>query len=81
MRIVIVNFTPLIALSNIVILELLSKLYEKIYIPYVVFNEVTEKNDKASQNIQNELSWIHVESIQNPEKYDMYRAKLHAGEV
>ena len=81
MRRVIVNSTPLIALSNVGKLEILRKLYEEIYIPQAVFNEVTEKNDKASQNIQNELSWIHVESIQNPDKYAMYRAKLHAGEV
>lgn len=81
MRRVIVNSTPLIALSNIGQLELLYKLYEKIYIPLAVYHEVTEKNDKASQSVQNELSWIHVENIQNPENYALYKAKLHAGEV
>lgn len=81
MRRVIVNSTPLIALSNIGQLELLHKLYEEIYIPQAVYREVTEKNDTASQNIQRELSWIHVESIQEPEKYALYKAKLHAGEV
>ncbi len=81
MRRVIVNSTPLIVLSNIGRLELLHELYQEIYIPQAVYREVTEKNDKASLNIQNALNWIHVENIQNPEKYMMYKAKLHAGEV
>lgn len=81
MRRVIVNSTPIIALSNIGKLEILRELYQEIYIPQAVYNEITEKDDTASKNIQNSLNWIHVENIQNPEKYTMYRAKLHAGEV
>ena len=81
MRRVIVNSTPLIALSNIGQLEILKDLYEEITIPFAVYKEVTEKNDTASKNIQNSLSWIHVENIHSPENYGLYKAKLHAGEI
>ena len=81
MRRVIVNSTPLIALSNIGKLEILRELYKEIYIPQAVYNEVTEKNDKASQSIKTALNWIHVESIQDTGMYILYKAKLHAGEV
>ena len=81
MRRVIVNSTPLIALSNIGKLEILKELYKEITIPFAVYKEVTEKNDTASKNIQNSLSWIHVENIRSPENYGLYKAKLHAGEI
>lgn len=71
MRRVIVNTTPIIVLAEIGKLELLRELYGEITIPTAVYNEVLEK---ASD-------WIHVEKINSPESYAMYKAKLHAGEV
>lgn len=81
MRRVIVNSTPLIALSNIGKINLLQQLYHEIYIPQAVYNEVTEKNDDAGRALEKSLSWINVIKVKHPENYAMYKAKLHAGEV
>ena len=80
MRKVIINSTPLIALSKINQLELLRKMYGEIYIPEAVYREVTRKNDIAKKQIQNN-DWIHVTHIKNFERKRMYSAKLHDGEV
>ena len=77
---VIVNSTPLIAFSKVDKLELLKTMYEEIYIPGAVFEEVTKKNDIVREKIlQND--WIHIEKIQDINDRRMYSAKLHAGEV
>lgn len=78
---VIVNSTPLIVLSNIGKLDLLRKLYKEIYIPQAVFDEVTEKQDSACQEIKNHTDWIHVCAIKDFSAKRMYQAKLHDGEV
>lgn len=81
MRRVVVNSTPIIALSHIGKLDLLRQIYHEVYIPQAVYQEVSEKNDAASEALNKSLDWIHVLSIKSPEDYAMYRAKLHAGEV
>ena len=78
---VIVNSTPLIVLSNVNHLDILQKLYNDIYIPQAVYNEVTAKNDSACQQIKNNLNWIHICKIKDQTKKRMYQAKLHDGEV
>ena len=78
---VIVNSTPLIVLSNIGQLDLLKKLYNEIFIPQAVFEEVTEKQDSACQKLKQHTDWIHVCSIKNTSEKRMYQAKLHDGEV
>lgn len=78
---VIVNSTPLIALSNIHRLDLLKKLYGEIFIPQAVFDEVTAKADSACIEIKNHSDWIHVCSVKDQNEKRMYQAKLHAGEV
>ena len=78
---VIVNSTPLIVLSNIGYLDLLRKLYTEIYIPQAVFDEVTEKQASACQEVKNHTDWIHICEIKNVSEKRMYQAKLHAGEV
>lgn len=77
---IIVNSTPLIVLSNINQLELLQKLYNDIYIPQAVYDEVTEKDDSACNQIKNS-NWIHICKIKNESEKRMYQAKLHDGEV
>lgn len=47
MRRVIVNSTPLIALCNADLLNILKKIYGSIIIPKAVFDEVTAKKDSA----------------------------------
>lgn len=77
---VIVNSTPLIVLSNIGRLDLLHQLYGDIIIPQAVFDEVTQKEDSACNQIRTE-SWIHTEQIHSATDRRMFQAKLHAGEV
>ena len=78
---VIVNSTPLIALCNIGRLDLLQKVYGRIVIPQAVFDEVTEKDDSACRQIKQRPDWIEVKQISDNSQKQMYRAKLHDGEV
>ena len=80
MRKVIVNSTPLIGLCKIGRLDILKIMYENITVPQAVFDEVTQKNDSAKKQISN-AAWIHVEAIQETKSKQMYKAKLHDGEV
>ena len=67
MRRVIVNSTPLIALCNADLLNILKKIYGSIIIPKAVFDEVTAKKDSACLQIKQNLDWITVETITNIE--------------
>lgn len=78
---VIVNSTPLIVLSNIQHLDILQKLYDEIYIPQAVFDEVTAKTDSACQELLRDKDWIHICKITDKSQKRMYQAKLHSGEV
>lgn len=81
MRKVIVNSTPIIALSKAGELDLLKRMYSEITIPEAVYQEVTEKNDIVKEEIRNNSSWIKVASISDSADKKMYKAKLHDGEV
>ena len=78
MRKVIANTTPLIALANINQLELLHKLYGMIMVPQAVMDEIVR--DPARQRVRSS-SWIKVETIRDQSQKDIFRARLHAGEV
>lgn len=78
MRKVIANTTPLIALANIDQLELLHKLYGTIIVPQAVIDEIVR--EPAKQRIRSS-SWIKVEDIIDTSQKDIFRARLHAGEV
>jgi predicted nucleic acid-binding protein len=62
MRKVIVNSTPIIALSKAGRLHLLKELYGQISIPTAVKEEVTRKNDSVKAELES-CDWIHVEPI------------------
>ncbi len=82
MRKVIVNSTPLIALSHIGQLDLLKMLYGEISIPQAVYKEISAKNGSVCQKaLDNSLEWIKVERIQNEMAKAMYKTQLHEGEV
>lgn len=81
MRKVIVNSTPLIVLCGIDRLDILREMYQNIYIPSAVFQEITAKGDSAGKQICSAGDWIHVEQIRNYSEKKMYKAKLHDGEV
>ena len=62
MRKVIVNSTPIIALSKAGRLHLMKELYGQISIPTAVKEEVTRKNDSVKAELES-CDWIHVEPI------------------
>ena len=78
MRKVLANTTPLIALANINQLELLHKLYGTIIVPQAVIDEIVR--EPAKHRVY-ECSWIKVEKIKDSTQKEIFRARLHAGEV
>lgn len=82
MRKVVVNTTPLIALSHVGQLSLLKKLYGEISIPEAVYGEVSVKTESVCKKaVDSSLDWIRVEKIKNQMAKDMYKTQLHDGEV
>lgn len=82
MRKVIVNSTPLIALSHVKQLGLLRDLYGQVTIPRAVYNEISVKTDSSCKKaVDNALGWIVVEDIKNQMAKNMYKTQLHEGEV
>lgn len=79
MRKVIVNSTPIIGLANIGKLDLLRQVYDQITIPQAVYDEIISPSVK--KQVEENKTWIRVKQIQDASQKQMYRAKLHAGEV
>lgn len=76
---VIVNSTPVIGLANIGKLDVLRQMYGTITIPQAVFDEI--KSPSVQRQVNANRDWIVVEQINDSSQKQMYRAKLHAGEV
>lgn len=76
---VIVNSTPVIGLANIGKLDVLRQMYGAITIPQAVFDEI--KSPSVQRQVNANRDWIRVEQISDTSQKQMYRAKLHAGEV
>lgn len=76
---VIVNSTPVIGLANIGRLDVLRQMYGTITIPHAVFDEI--KSPSVQRQVNANRDWIRVEQINDVSQKQMYRAKLHAGEV
>lgn len=82
MRRVVVNTTPLIALSHVEQLDILRKLYGKIIIPEAVYRELSVKTDSiCKKTVDSSLDWIRVDKIKNQMAKAMYKTQLHDGEV
>lgn len=82
MRKVVVNTTPLIALSHVGQLDLLKKLYGEIIIPEAVYGELSVKTESVCKKaVDNSLDWIRVGKIENQMAKDMYKTQLHDGKV
>ena len=79
MRKVIVNTTPLIALAEIGELHLLKDLYEEIYIPNAVFEEI--KSEPAYTEVRSASEWIKQVSVDSEDNREMLSSRLHSGEV
>lgn len=79
---VIVNSTPLIALSHVGRLDLLKQIYGTIIIPKAVFHEVSAKKGSVCEiAVINSLDWIIMKEIKNEMAKQFYKTQLHAGEV
>lgn len=78
MRKVVVNTTPLIALAGIGKLELLQLLYDEVMIPDAVLNEL---ESEPARSLVLKADWIQKKTITHPERKDLFRARLHSGEV
>lgn len=82
MRKVVVNTTPLIALSHVGQLDILKKLYGEIIIPEAVYRELSVKKDSICKKaVDRALDWIQVDKIKNQMAKAMYKTQLHDGEV
>lgn len=82
MRKVVVNTTPLIALSHVGQLDILKKLYGEIIIPEAVYRELAVKTESICKKaVDGSLEWIRVENINNQMAKAMYKTQLHDGEV
>ena len=79
MRKVVVNTTPLIALSEIGKLSLMKELFGEIYILVAVLNEV--KTEPAFSEIRAFSDWIHVVEVKDLSQKKLFQTRLHAGEV
>lgn len=79
---VVVNTTPLIALSHVGQISVLKKLYGEIIIPEAVYKELSVKTESVCKKaVDSSLDWIRVEKIKNLMARDMYKTQLHDGEV
>lgn len=79
---VVVNTTPLIALSYVGKLDILKELYCEIIIPEAVYKELSVKQESICKKaVDRSLDWIRVEKIQNQMAKSMYKTQLHDGEV
>jgi predicted nucleic acid-binding protein len=59
------NTTPLISLLIIDKLNLLKEIYGKIYVPYAVFKELEQGNQKAYYQDISKINWIKIVNISN----------------
>jgi predicted nucleic acid-binding protein len=80
MRKVVSNTTPLISLLSISKLTLLKDLYGQIIIPYAVYTEIEQGNDKPFYTDLSKIDWIEIKKIQNPYSVK-YLSDLDEGEA
>ena len=82
MRSVVVNSTPIISLHSVGRLDLLEKMYDKIHIPYAVYEEVCIDGDVViDEGLLMSFSNFSIERISNAEAKRYFRTSLHKGEV
>lgn len=63
---IVVNTTPLIALSHVGRLDVLRKMYGNITIPKAVYRELSVKKESTCKNaVDSSLDWIQVAKIEN----------------
>ena len=78
--IVVADSSPLISLAVLDKLELLHQLFDEIYIPLAVYNEITVKNKSHARRLQNFAS-PHVLRVQDKKAVQKLLKKLDIGEA
>jgi len=62
---VVSNTTPIISLLKINKLQILKDLYDEIFIPQEVFNEIEAGKNKEYYTDLSKIEWIKVKNIKN----------------
>ncbi|MEJ6951702.1 DUF3368 domain-containing protein [Natronospora cellulosivora (SeqCode)] len=79
---VVVNSTPIISLAIIEKLDLLSRLYKKVYIPQAVFDEVSvDGKSRTGAELLKKAKFINIISVGNDTARKFFSTSLHEGEV
>ncbi len=78
--IIIADYSPLIALAVISKLELLEKLYQEIYVPNAVFQELAD-NDKAFAHELRAFLAGRIKQVHNKMAVDVLLSDIGAGEA
>ena len=76
----VVNSTPLISLHGIGKLDILNKMYDKVYIPYGVYEEISIGGDISKGTLLS-FSNFSVHNIKNDNAKRYFKTALHKGEV
>ncbi|MBI4778586.1 DUF3368 domain-containing protein, partial [Candidatus Desantisbacteria bacterium] len=76
------NATPLIALAKIDKVDLLRELFEEIYIPEAVYDDVVTRgrNRSGTDEVKN-ANWIKRKSVRNRMMVKLFLAELDRGEA
>ena len=78
----VINSTPLISLNLINHLSILGNLYENVYIPNAVFNEINaDEINKLNKEYLLSFPFFSIRNISNHEAKKYFRTSLHIGEV
>lgn len=77
---VVSNTTPIISLLKLNLLDILPQLYDKVYIPLAVFNEIEAGKAKGFYKDLSEVDWVKVTEIQDKQAVK-YFIDLDSGEA
>ncbi len=80
MRKVISNTTPILSLLKIGKLSVLKDLYERVYIPFAVYEEIEKGKEKPYYQDIKDVDWIEIRKIKSP-KSRFYFMDLDKGEA
>ncbi len=72
MRKVITNTTPILSLLKIGKLSLLNEIYGEVILPFAVFQEIEAGKHKPYYQNVNQISWIKVERVKNPDSRSFF---------
>lgn len=78
--VVVSNTTPLIALAWLEQLDLLPALFDAVYIPHAVFDELHRNPEKIGSAELMAASWLRVAAVENGLAVEMLANELDSGE-